>query len=125
MNVVPATTGRNDDARAGVLFAALADDTRRSILHTIAALGSVTATELAAGAGITRQAMAKHLAVLAQAGLVAPERCGRETRFAPVPGALRPAADWIAATDSAWDRRLGRLQQRLAGASGEGRVVGR
>jgi DNA-binding transcriptional ArsR family regulator len=101
------------DDRAGAVFAALADDTRRALLDAIAARGRATATELAADAGITRQGVAKHLAVLVDAGLLTAERSGRETRYAVVPGSLRPAGDWIVATDTAWSRRLGRLQQRL------------
>lgn len=99
--------------RAGIVFAALADDMRRSLLDAIAARGIVTATELAAEVGITRQGVAKHLAVLAEAGLVIAERTGRETRYRVVPGSLRPAADWITATDAAWSRRLDRLSERV------------
>jgi DNA-binding transcriptional ArsR family regulator len=102
------------DALAGAVFAALADDTRRSLLSSIAASGGATATELAAASSITRQAIAKHLAVLAEAGLVTSIRAGRETRYRVVPGSLRPASDWIGATDTAWSRRLGRLRQHLA-----------
>jgi DNA-binding transcriptional ArsR family regulator len=104
------------DPALGAVFAALADDTRRSILATLAARGGATATELAAEAPITRQAMSKHLVVLADAGLVAPSRAGRETRYRVVAGSLRPAGDWIAITDAAWSRRLGRLQQHLGTA---------
>lgn len=102
------------DTRAGAVFAALADDTRRSLLQAVAAVDGATATELATGAGISRQGVAKHLAVLADAGLLAAERAGRETRYRVVPGSLQPAGDWIATADAAWTRRLGRLQQRLA-----------
>lgn len=101
------------EARAGAVFAALADDTRRALLAAIARRGDATATELATDAGITRQGVAKHLAVLADAGLVASTRSGRETRYAVVPGSLRPAGDWIATADAAWARRLDRLQHRL------------
>ncbi len=103
------------DARPGAVFTALADETRRQLLASIAARGGATATELAAGTTITRQAVAKHLAVLAAAGLVAPVRAGRESRYQVVPGSLRPAGDWIATADAAWSRRLGRLQRHLSG----------
>ena len=102
------------DLRVGAIFIALADDTRRSLLASIAARDGATATELAAGSAITRQAIAKHLAVLAEAGLVGSVRVGRETRYQVVPGSLHPAADWIGATDTAWSRRLGRLRQHLS-----------
>ena len=102
------------DVRAGAIFTALADDTRRALLTSIAERGGATATELAAGSEITRQAIAKHLAVLAEAGLVTSLRAGRETRYQVVPGSLRPAGEWIDAADTAWARRLGRLRQHLA-----------
>lgn len=103
----------DDDTRAGALFAALADDTRRSVLTAVAARGAATATELAGEVGISRQGVAKHLTVLAEAGLVHSERVGREARFRVVPGSLRPASDWITATDAAWTGRLDRLRQHL------------
>jgi DNA-binding transcriptional ArsR family regulator len=101
------------EARVGALFTALADDTRRALLASIASEGGATATELAAGTTITRQAVAKHLAVLSAAGLVAPIRSGRETRYRVVPGSLRPAQEWITTADTAWSRRLSKLQQHL------------
>jgi DNA-binding transcriptional ArsR family regulator len=102
------------DTAAGAVFVALADDTRRSLLASIASSGGTTATELAVGSTITRQAIAKHLATLAEAGLITAAREGRETRYRVVPGSLRPAGEWIATADAAWTRRLGRLQQHLA-----------
>ena len=66
------------------LFAALADPTRRAVLRAVAEDGPVTATALAGRLPVTRQAVAKHLALLREAGLVAPEREGRETRFTAV-----------------------------------------
>ena len=68
------------------MFEALADPTRRAVLRDVAERGPVTATELAADLPVTRQAIAKHLAVLREAGLVDPERAGRETRFSATPG---------------------------------------
>ena len=56
------------------VFAALADPTRRAMLAALAAEGPATATDLAGRLPITRQAIAKHLALLAEAGLVTAER---------------------------------------------------
>src|SRR5690349_12358198 len=61
------------ESAAQEVFAALADPSRRSILAALAARGPATATDLAAHLPITRQAIAKHLALLAEAGLVIPE----------------------------------------------------
>ena len=55
------------------VFAALADPTRRAILAALAAEGPATATDLAGRLPITRQAIAKHLALLAEVGLVTAE----------------------------------------------------
>ena len=101
------------EARAGAVFEALADATRRAVLRDVAERGPVTATELAAELPVTRQAIAKHLAVLREAGLVDHERAGRETRFSARPGPMADASRWLAATGSAWDDRLDRLTARL------------
>ena len=72
------------------MFEALADPTRRAVLRDVAEQGPRTATELAADLPVSRQAIAKHLAVLREAGLVAPARAGRETRFTATLGSARP-----------------------------------
>lgn len=103
------------------MFEALADATRRAVLRDVAERGPVTATELAAGLPVTRQAVAKHLAVLREAGLVDQERAGRETLFRATPGPMADASRWLDATGSAWDDRLARLAARArdrAGGSG-------
>ena len=100
------------DARAGAVFAALGDDTRRRIWRAVVDDGPVTATTLATRVPITRQAVSKHLRVLGEAGLVSADRVGRETRYVARPGSLQDAADWIAAADAAWGDRLGRLKAR-------------
>ena len=100
--------GRDLD-RAGPLLEALADPTRRALLGQIAEQGPLSATRLAEGRAISRQAVAKHLQQLEAVGLVSSARSGRETRFDACPGALRDLAEWLAAASDAWDRRLDRL----------------
>ena len=109
------------------VFAALADPTRRSVLQEVAARGSATATELAPPLGITRQAVAKHLAVLAEAGLVDAARAGRETRYRPTPAPMSEAISWMAEVGARWDERLAGLERQVARRRGRGgrRVVGR
>jgi DNA-binding transcriptional ArsR family regulator len=97
----------------GAIFAALADDTRRSVLTAVAERGTATATELAELVPVSRQAVAKHLGVLRDAGLVEAHRSGRETRYQARAAALRPAASWLADADRAWDERLQRLKRRV------------
>jgi DNA-binding transcriptional ArsR family regulator len=92
------------------VFAALADPTRRTVMEHLAR-GSATATEIAAGLPVTRQAVAKHLAILEEAGLVRAQRAGRERRFSPTPAPLGDAISWMTAVGGEWDDRLAALER--------------
>ena len=100
------------EAGAGAVFTALADPTRRAVLQAVARSESVTATELAAEMPVTRQALAKHLQLLADAGLVQAERNGRERRYRLTPAPLADAQAWMDRVGAAWDARLTRLRDR-------------
>ena len=95
------------------VFAALGDPTRRGVLEAVAASGPITATQLAGTMPISRQAVAKHLAVLGRAGLVEPRRAGRETQYRATPEQLGEAQRWMDAVGSTWDRRLAALDTHL------------
>ena len=99
------------------VFDALADPNRRYVLEALAQRETATATELAAELPVTRQAVAKHLAALNEAGLVESRREGRETRYELTPEPLDTAMDWIASVGTRWDARLDRLQRHLIGGS--------
>ena len=99
------------------VFSALADPSRRRLLETLARR-EATATELAADLPVTRQAVAKHLAALREAGLVDARRAGRETRYRLTPGPLEDAVAWIAEVGDAWDARLAALRRHLGSAGG-------
>jgi DNA-binding transcriptional ArsR family regulator len=109
-------TSQSSDAVQGT-FAALSDQTRRSLVARLARLGPVSMSELCAGLPISRQAVAKHVAVLEEAGLVRSERRGRErqVRFTPAP--LEEATRWIASIELEWDARLQALERYLAESS--------
>lgn len=95
----------------GPVFAALADPTRRHVVETLLRDGSTSVPALAAGLPITRQAVAKHLATLGDAGLI--ERAPgatREVHYRLRPGALAPASEWLQETAATWDDRLTRLK---------------
>jgi len=92
------------------VFAALADPTRRTVMEHVAR-EPATATQIAAGLPVTRQAVAKHLGVLEEAGLVRAERSGRERRFSPTPAPLGEAISWMATVGGEWDDRLAALQR--------------
>ena len=102
------TRDRVDD-----VFAALSDATRRQVITRLAA-EAMTATELADVLPVTRQAVTKHLAMLAEAGLVASQRAGREVRYRLTPGPMTDAMAWLADAGAEWDERLGRLRRHLA-----------
>jgi DNA-binding transcriptional ArsR family regulator len=110
-----AGAGSGAAAVDGVL-AALADPTRRQLLDQLAARGEVSATALAEGLPVTRQAVVKHLAVLDAAGLVSGHRVGREVRYEVHPAALDATARWMVALAADWDRRLAGIK-RLAEAA--------
>ena len=78
---------RSPDDRAGAVFGALSDPTRRALLAAVAEHPATTATELAAQLPISRQAVLKHLNALTEAGLLDRTRSGREVRyqFTPAP----------------------------------------
>ena len=95
------------------VFAALADPTRRRVLHRLSERGPLTATELARETPISRQAVVKHLAQLADAGLVARQRQGREVRYGFEAGTLSGAQAWLAEVGGQWDHRLAALGQHL------------
>jgi DNA-binding transcriptional ArsR family regulator len=106
-----------DDAAAGAVFSALADPTRRRIVRALADGEAVTASSLAAGLPVTRQAVAKHLAALRTAGLAVGEPAGRETRYRLTPEPFTDAVRWMASTGARWDDRLARLERRLEGGA--------
>jgi DNA-binding transcriptional ArsR family regulator len=96
------------------VFAALADPTRRAILAALAAAGPATATDLAGRLPITRQAIAKHLALLADAGLVTAEPGERRrVRYRLRSAPMRAAQHFLAALARDWDGPLDALKDHL------------
>jgi DNA-binding transcriptional ArsR family regulator len=100
--------------RTGRVFDALADPNRRYVLAVLAERETATATELATELPVTRQAVAKHLAALSDAGLVESRREGRETRYELTPAPLGDAMDWMASVGAQWDARLSALRRHLS-----------
>jgi len=82
-------------------------------LAAIAGSPEATATELASELPISRQAVNKHLAALADAGLVDRERSGREVRYRVTPAPLSDAVSWMAEVGGQWDERLAVLSRQL------------
>ncbi|MFI0482785.1 ArsR/SmtB family transcription factor [Actinomadura sp. 9N215] len=92
------------------LLAAVAEPSRRRLLDVLLAKGEATPTALAGELPFTRQAVAKHLAVLQRAGLVVARRDGREVRYTVHPERLDEAARALAGVASRWDARLRRIK---------------
>lgn len=92
------------------VFAALGDETRWSILAALGE-GDASASALAARLPVTRQAIAKHLAVLHEAGLVQPVPVGRELRYRVLGSALSDTARRLDAIGAEWERRLAAIKR--------------
>ena len=107
--------------KADAVFAALADPTRRRLLDELSEGGPRSATELAPGYDMSRQAVVKHLGVLAEAGLVTARRDGRDVRYQLVPVSLADATAWLAEVGRRWDRRLDALRRHLSDSHSGGR----
>jgi DNA-binding transcriptional ArsR family regulator len=101
-------------SRVASVFDALGDSARRTLVAAVAARGTATATELAAELPVTRQAVAKQLVMLADAGLLEATRTGRETRYVVTPQPFADAVAWMVEVGGQWDDRLAKLGRTLA-----------
>jgi DNA-binding transcriptional ArsR family regulator len=102
------------EAIAEQVFTALADPTRRAILAELAANGPATATDLAARLPITRQAIAKHLVLLTEVGLVTAEPGERRrVRYRLRSAPMQAAQQFLAALARDWEGPLGALKDHL------------
>ena len=109
MSPAPAKSRIPERRRASV-FAALADETRLSLVGQLSSGPPQSISRLARGSRLTRQAITKHLRVLERAGVVHSVRVGRENRFAFRPEPLKQAQDYLARVSEQWDRALMRLK---------------
>jgi DNA-binding transcriptional ArsR family regulator len=97
------------------LWSAIGDPTRRRILDLLLVGGASTATALSQHLPVSRQAIAKHIAVLDRAGLVKGSAVGRERRYDVDQEQLARAVAELASVQALWDARLSRIK-RLAEA---------
>jgi predicted transcriptional regulator len=93
------------------LWSAVGDPTRRRMLDLLLANGGGTATGLSDQLPVTRQAVAKHLAVLERVGLVHAKPSGRERRYTVDESQLARAIAQLTSVSDAWDRRLQRIKR--------------
>lgn len=99
-------------ARLDATFAALADPTRRAILHRLAR-GEATVAELAAPFRMSQPAVSKHLKVLEKAGLITHSRDAQRRPRRLVAKPLKAAADWLDAYRRFWEESFARLDALL------------
>jgi DNA-binding transcriptional ArsR family regulator len=93
------------------LWSAIGDPTRRRLVDLLLADGNATATSLSEQLPVTRQAVAKHLAVLDRVGLVHVRPSGREMRYEVDDAQLARAVTQLSAVGSTWDARLRRIKR--------------
>jgi DNA-binding transcriptional ArsR family regulator len=112
-------TRRSSRAEAAALaftapvFAALGDQTRLRLVARLSREGPLSIARLSDGAGVTRQAVAKHLRVLAGAGLAHGLRQGREHLWRLEAAPLDEARRSLDLISQRWDEALGRLKAAL------------
>jgi DNA-binding transcriptional ArsR family regulator len=95
----------------GPVLAAISDPTRREVIRSLSEDGPQTLSDLAAELPVSRQAVAKHLALLEEVGLVEASGETRRRSYRLTPGPLSDAMDWMVEVGSAWDQRLERLRR--------------
>ena len=96
------------------MFAALGDETRWSILVALGE-GDASASALAGRLPVSRQAIAKHLVVLQEVGLVEPMRVGRELQYRVLGTQLAATARDLDRIGAEWDRRLATIKEIAEG----------
>jgi DNA-binding transcriptional ArsR family regulator len=96
---------------AAPVFAALGDETRLALVSRLSSEGPLSITRLTAGSAVTRQAITKHLDVLATAGLVSDVRRGRERIWELELEQMEAARTYLDHVSKRWDEALDRLKQ--------------
>jgi DNA-binding transcriptional ArsR family regulator len=98
------------------VFSALGDKTRLELVARLSSGGPLSISRLTAGSAVTRQAITKHLTILADAGLVRDIRVGRERLWKVETRQLEGACRCLERISSQWDDALARLKFAVEGA---------
>ncbi len=109
----------NNQTRVSAVFAALADPTRRRIVHHLSLHGETRVTVLASPFRISLPAISRHLRVLENARLIQRQRHGREHLIRAHNAGLEDARQWIAQCAAGWDSGFDRLDQLLRAAQSQ------
>ncbi len=105
------SAGWREVSRAAPVFAALGDETRLALVAQLSSEGPLSITRLTAGSAVTRQAITKHLSVLATAGLVSDVWRGRERIWELEPEQMKAARTYLEHVSKRWDEALDRLKK--------------
>ena len=101
--------------RSAPVFDALGDPTRLRLVSSLSERGPQSITTLTRGSRLTRQAITKHLRVLAGAGVVRGSRSGRESLWELEPKGLDVARRYLEVVSHRWDEALERLRNLVEG----------
>ena len=110
--------------RLSIVFAALADPTRRAILARLAS-GNADVSELMKPFDLRQPTISKHLGVLEHAGLVERMRDAQRRPRALVAVPLKDVADWIEPFRRLWEQRFANLDKYLQGMQKKEKARGR
>ena len=98
---------------AAPIFAALGDATRLRLIAVLCAGGAMSIAQLTSGTEITRQAVTKHLHVLADAGMVRDVKVGRERLWEFEPTQVEEARRSLEVIGQQWDNALNKLKMAV------------
>jgi DNA-binding transcriptional ArsR family regulator len=98
-----------------VVFAALGDETRLSLVTALSGGEARSIAQLTGGSRLTRQAITKHLRVLQNAGIVRSTRSGRESLYEFDPEPMHELTQYLTRVSEQWDAALGRLKTLVEG----------
>jgi DNA-binding transcriptional ArsR family regulator len=108
-------TSRRGLEKTALIFAALGDQTRLLLVARLSAKGPMSIARLTQGGSVTRQAVTKHLQVLASAGLAGSSRLGRESVWELEPEPLEAARRCLDEISAQWEAALDRLKRFVEG----------
>ena len=103
----------HDPAQLDLMFQALADPARRSMVERLSR-GPASVSQLAEPLAMSLSAVVQHLNLLEASGLVRTQKVGRVRTCQIEPQALQVAEHWINERRLSWERRLDRLGDFLA-----------
>ncbi|GAA0490740.1 metalloregulator ArsR/SmtB family transcription factor [Alkalibacterium indicireducens] len=102
-----------DKMKSRNVFEAIADPTRRELIHILSESEAVPLYKLTVHFDMGRTAVTKHLTILWEADLVKKSKVGRETHYQLNPIPLKEVSDWVTYYQSFWENRMQALQEVL------------